>query len=111
ATFGRPERVTACACERNDEVTLPQLLHLLNGTGIVDKVRSPACRLAGWLKEQRTDEAIIDEMFLLTVSRPPPPPEWTAIRNELAKRTDGREEVFRDVLWALCNSKEFIFDH
>src|SRR5262249_37764828 len=29
--FGRSDRVTACACERSDDVTLPQLLHLRNG--------------------------------------------------------------------------------
>jgi hypothetical protein len=32
--FGRSDRVTACACERKGEVTLPQLLHLQNGDEI-----------------------------------------------------------------------------
>src|SRR5262249_27461493 len=44
--FGRSDRVTACACERNGEVTLPQLLHLMNGESVIQKVASPQGRLA-----------------------------------------------------------------
>ena len=56
--FGRSERVTACACERSGEVTMPQLLHLQNGDerGAED----PRRRRAGWrqlLKEKKTDDA------------------------------------------------------
>src|SRR5207248_3765109 len=32
--FGRSDRNTSCACDRNDEVTVPQLLHLHNAEGI-----------------------------------------------------------------------------
>ncbi len=38
--FGRSERVTACACERNGEVTMPQLLHLQNGESVVQRIRA-----------------------------------------------------------------------
>jgi hypothetical protein len=51
--FGRSERVTACACERNGEVTMPQLLHLQNGEEVVQKVRSADGRLAKWLSWTR----------------------------------------------------------
>ncbi|NDA67815.1 MAG: DUF1553 domain-containing protein, partial [Verrucomicrobia bacterium] len=50
--FGRSERVTACACERNGDVTLPQLLHLNNGEDLGKKIKAPDGRLARW---QRTD--------------------------------------------------------
>ena len=43
--FGRSERTTACACERRGEVTLPQLLHLQNGEGVLSKIKSPEGRL------------------------------------------------------------------
>ena len=38
--FGRSERLTACACERNSEVTLPQLLHMNGGTTIGQKLNA-----------------------------------------------------------------------
>jgi len=108
--FGRSERVTACACERSGEVTMPQLLHLLNGEDIVQKVRSGDGRLAALLKEKKTDAQVTEELFLATLSRPPSGKETEAVTKALG---DGgtRDEVFRDLFWALLNSKEFTFNH
>src|SRR5262249_29542978 len=108
--FGRPERVTACACERSGDVTMPQLLHLQNGDAVVRKIRSSDGRLAKMLKENKSDAEIVEELFLLTLSRPATDVAKGAVRTELA---DGgnREEVLRDLFWALLNSKEFSFNH
>jgi hypothetical protein len=107
--FGKSERVTACACERNGEVTMPQLLHLQNGDSILQKIKSPSGRLAGLLKEKKGDTEVAQELFLATLSRSPNAAEQAAVAKALA---DGaREEVFRDLFWALVNSKEFCFNH
>src|SRR5205085_1226701 len=37
-TFGRPERVSACECERQHEPSVAQVLHLLNAPGIQAKL-------------------------------------------------------------------------
>jgi hypothetical protein len=108
--FGRPERVTACACERSGDVTMPQLLHLQNGESIVQKVRSDDGRLAGWLKAYKDPVALTDEMFLTTVGRLPTADERKAVAAALAEG-DSRDEVFRDLFWALLNSKTFAFNH
>jgi len=63
--------VTACACERNGEVTLPQLLHLTNGGDVQDKVKSAEGRLTKRLKTEKDDQKVIDEVFLATVSKLP----------------------------------------
>jgi hypothetical protein len=107
--FGRSERVTACACERNGDVTMPQLLHLQNGASVVDKVRAGDGRLAKLLKAGKLDAEIIEELFLATLSRPPSAPERDACRKALAE--GARDEVYRDLFWALLNSKEFAFNH
>ena len=105
--FGRSERVTACACERSGEVTLPQVLHLQNGETVVQKIASGQGRLARLLK--KTDDEVRDELFLATRSRLPSEAEKAAVKKALA---DGeRGEVFRDLFWALLNSKEFSFNH
>lgn len=108
--FGRSERVTACACERNGEVTMPQLLHLQNGVSVVQKIHSGDGRLAQRIKARRPDFEIIEEMFLASLSRPPSEKEQAAIRQALADG-GGKDEVFRDLFWALLNSKEFSFNH
>jgi Protein of unknown function (DUF1553) len=109
--FGRPERVTACACERNDEITLTQLLHLENGEDVLRKVRDADGRLERLLAAKRGDDEIIDELFLATLSRFPGDSERLAARRSLRESPNERAEVFRDLFWALLNSKEFSFNH
>jgi hypothetical protein len=108
--FGKSERVTACACERNGEVTMPQLLHLENGDSVVQKIASPQGRLAGWLKAKRPDAEVIEEMFLDTLSRPPTAAERETVSRSL-DTAGNREEFYRDLFWALLNAKEFAFNH
>jgi len=107
--FGRSERVTACACERSGEVTMPQLLHLQNGDSVVKKVRAADGRLGKLLTTKASDDEIIEELYLATLCQKPNPAVAAAVKKSLAE--DKREEVFRDLFWALLNSKEFAFNH
>ncbi len=108
--FGRSDRVTACACERNGEVTLPQLLHLQNGEGMLNKISSAEGRLAPLLKATADDAVVLEELFLAALGRRPAAAEVSAVRQALAAG-DGRADVFGDLFWALLNSKEFAFNH
>jgi hypothetical protein len=108
--FGRSERVTACACERNGEVTLAQLLHLQNGDSVVQKIRTPEGRLAVLLKSKKDTPALIEDLFLVTLCRPPSKEQVRAVERALAEG-ESKEAVLRDLFWALLNSKEFAFNH
>jgi Protein of unknown function (DUF1553) len=108
--FGRSDRVTACACERNGDVTMPQLLHLQNGEDVVQKIHSADGKLAAWIKAIPDSDKLTDEIFLSTVSRLPMPNERNAVRDAMATG-DSKDEVFRDLFWALLNSKNFAFNH
>ena len=55
-------------------------------------------------------DKLIDELFLATLSRLPTADESRAVKKLLADG-DPKEEVFRDLFWALLNSKEFAFNH
>jgi len=106
--FGRSDRVTACACERRGDVTLPQLLHLQNGEELRKKLNASDSRLKTLLK--LPDNArVTEEIFLIALSRPPTNDEKAAIQSALA--AGAREEVFADLFWALLNTKEFAFNH
>lgn len=107
--FGRSERTTACACERRGEVTLPQLLHLQNGEGVLSKIKSPEGRLTPLLSAQSSDAQVVEELFLVCLSRLPTAEDQETVRLALAAG-DPRDEVFRDLFWALLNSKEFAFN-
>lgn len=111
--FGRNERITACACERNNEVTLPQLLHLIGGESLQQKIASGEGRLAELLRSKRPDGEVVEELYLATLGRAPRPEERDLIANHLQRTgaSSSREELFRDVFWALLNAKEFSFNH
>lgn len=108
--FGRSERVTACACERSGDVTLPQLLHLHNGEDMSKKLASNESRLAAILKAEKTPEGIANQIFVTTLARKPSAKETETLAKALAE-AEKPEEVYRDLFWAILNTKEFAFNH
>jgi hypothetical protein len=109
--FGRSDRVTACACERKGEVTLPQLLHLHNGDEIQLQIAAADGRLSAILKDA-DDRTATDALFALSMQRKAADAEFAAIRPQLAAGTPPeRAAAFADVFWALLNTKEFAFNH
>ena len=108
--FGSSDRVTACACERVGEVTLPQLLNLQNGDGLTNKIGHVDHALMRLLKREPDDAKVTEELFLRTFARRPTTDERAAVTAALASG-DPREVVYRDVFWALLNAKEFVFNH
>lgn len=107
--FGRSERVTACACEREGEVTLPQLLHLQNNVEIQAKIRNPKGALKTALGKNTPPLEIAQTLHQSALGRPMEPKVTKILEKELV--SNKPEEVLADLLWALLNSKEFAFQH
>lgn len=108
--FGRSERVTACACERSGDVTLPQLLHLQCGDGLAQKFEDPVGRLKQIMNSFPDDKSAVEQIYLATLSRFPTIEEQASITAAF-EGNEQREEAFRDLFWALLNTKEFAFNH
>jgi hypothetical protein len=108
--FGRPPRTTACDCERAMDPALPQKLYLMADPALLTKLRAPQNRLKKLLTEKRDDNAALDELFLATLARLPGAEERAAFAEDRAGKKD-RQSAFADVLWALVNTNEFIFNH
>jgi hypothetical protein len=108
--FGRPPRTAACDCERAMEPALPQKLYLMTDTNVLDKIKSPQGRLQQLLKNNLTDDQILEEMFLATLSRLPTDSDRNTFA-EHRQRVQDRNAAFTDVLWALINTREFILNH
>lgn len=110
--FGRSERLTACACERNNEVTLPQTLHMRGGDTTIERVNHPDSLVNRLIKKGMSDRAIVEELFMASLSRLPRAPEWERINKHLERaRTTDRPDALRDIFWAVLNAKEFSFNH
>jgi hypothetical protein len=107
--FGRPQRESACECERKTELSLPQALNLINGKTISDAVADPSGRLAKALVAGISDRALIEDMYLATLSRLPTPSELDQGITYL-RAGRQRSSQAQDLLWALVNSKAFLYN-
>jgi hypothetical protein len=118
--FGRPDSASACECERQQDASLAQSLHLLNAKDIQDKLAADSGRAALLAADPRGDDDKIRELYAWAFSRSPDAGELNLAQSHLAKKIkdkDGKEvsipkrQAFEDILWALVNTKEFLFNH
>jgi hypothetical protein len=108
--FGRPARAMACECERDPDTALGQALHLVGGSTVDAKVRHDAGRAARLAASTLTPEAIADELFLAILSRRPTAAEEAAVVKRITAAASRRSAI-EDVLHALVNHPEFLFQH
>ncbi len=109
--FGRPDATTACECERSQEATLAQSLHLLNSKEVQAKLASDASRPAAMAASSQDPSELIEELYLAALSRKPSEQELATATSYLADRRDRMRQAYEDLVWAIINSKEFLFNH
>ena len=109
-TFGRPRRTSTCECDRMNRLDLSQVLHLANGEAIHGKVTAAGGRVAKLLASQADNAAIIDELYLATLSRLPTGAEREAA-GKYIESVASRKEAIEDLLWTLLNCSEFVMNH
>lgn len=111
-TFGRNDREITCECERSDQPSLIQVLHLANGDAVNDRLASSESIVEKLLAEKADDARIVEEAILATLSRPPTEPEKAGFLAMLGSTGEGdRRAAIEDLFWALMTSREFLFQH
>lgn len=109
--FGRPNASAECPCERDAKPSVVQALHLMNSSKLQARLVDKQGRAARLAKSTLTPEQIVEDLYLATFSRLPTPEEQTIAAQLIAKAGDARQQVIEDVMWALLNSAEFVFNH
>ncbi|MGV3607895.1 MAG: DUF1549 domain-containing protein [Planctomycetaceae bacterium] len=120
--FGRPENESVCECERIQSASLAQSLHLMNAADIKGKLAVANGRSQKLAKAESPLEDRIREVYRVAFSREPRPQEMKVALEYFADaRVDSNgnpldparaaQENFQDLLWALINTKEFLFNH
>jgi hypothetical protein len=108
--FGKPQRESACECERVGQANLAQSLHLLNSNEIQGKI-SGGSRIAAWMNDkEKSDSDKMTELFLTCYSRPPTADEMEIALKHIEAKKDKKKEAYEDLMWALLNTKEFLFN-
>ncbi len=112
-SFGRPDRVQTCDCERTNEPSMAQALHIANGDTMNKKLAEKDNRVATLLAAGKPDAAIVEEVYLLCLSRAPTTGEREAVLKVLAgaKSADEKRLALEDIFWGLMSSREFLFNH
>jgi hypothetical protein len=116
--FGRPARESSCECERRSDLSLPQALNLVNGKAISDAVADGEGRVTKAILSGRSDREIVQELYLASLGRQATTAELEnatrylqASSSDAAEQMRGRAERAQDLLWALVNSKAFLYNH
>ncbi len=101
STFGRLNREVIC--ERDQQPDIVQTLHLISGDTIHKK-------LAKWQPDPAlSDEQQLNRIFLMSLAHYPGADQRERVLAKL--KTKDRREVFQDLLWAILNSKAFLYNH
>jgi hypothetical protein len=92
------------------EPALPQTLFRMSDPAMIAKFGDANGRSAKLAKTKKTDEELVEELFLAALTRKPGAEEKEAALSHL-KGAKTRSEGITDLLWALVNTREFILNH
>ncbi len=110
--FGQPQGETACECERSQDASLAQSLHLLNSQDVQGKISAGGGRAAKLAADKsRSHEEKITELYLCAFSRLPDKNELQTAVKYISREGADVKASYEDIVWALLNSKEFLFNH
>ena len=109
--FGRPSRDTGLQSERNNDVSVDQIMYLLNSSEVQKKIKS-----SPWLREllktaKGNPRAITNSLYLILLSREPTRPELNLAVAYFNEGKRQKRQSTEDLCWALINSKEFLYRH
>jgi hypothetical protein len=109
--FGRPSRDTGLESDRSTEPTSGQRLHLLNSRDVLQRIQR-----SGLYRRKRDGGGLMRRdpiawAYLCLLSRPPTAEEREAVTRYAQTQKLAPRDVGIDIVWALLNSKEFLYRH
>jgi hypothetical protein len=111
-SFGRPDRIITCECERTAAPSMSQALHIANGDTLNQKLKAKNNRIEQLLAAKAPNEKIVEDLYLAALSRYPSADEKAKLLALLAEAKDAaRREAVEDLFWGVLSSKEFLFNH
>ncbi|HYH65007.1 MAG TPA: DUF1549 domain-containing protein [Urbifossiella sp.] len=109
---GRPQRISACECERVNEASLAMSLHLLNSNDVQDRIARAGGRADVLSRDPRPDAEKVEELFLLAHARRPTAEQLRVAVDHITRATTpaAKKQAYENIVWALLNSKAFLFN-
>ncbi len=109
--FGRPDPNQDPPCERMTESTVVQSLHLMNAENLYGKVASDKGSVAklGAMKDEPA--VLVAKLYRLVYGRDPSDNETKYAVSLFGKEGRSRRAVIEDLMWAMLNTPEFVFQN
>jgi hypothetical protein len=107
-TFAKPRRTSVCECERSPDANLAQALHTLNGDTLAKKIADKNGFVTQQLNTKPDHDELVRQLYLNALCRLPTEAELDYSR-QLLLESATPQEAYEDLLWALINSKQFLF--
>ncbi len=108
--FGRPNASADCPCERDVKGSVVQALHLMNSNNLQAKIGSAEGRAKKLADGKLSEREIITELYLATYNRRPVEEEMKIALVAFSAKDATRKTATEDLMWALINSAEFVFN-
>lgn len=108
--FGRPNASSDPPCERDSRLSVVQSLHFMNSPKLHRRIASAEGRARRLAASTAPPEEIVRELYLVAYGRLPAPAELEAATAPFKAEGAKRQAAVEDVMWALLNSPEFLFN-
>jgi len=108
--FGRQDPNQDPPCERTLDTTIVQSLHLMNSNTLAKKVASDGSRADELAKSDKTPAQIVEEVYLALYARRPNADELQTGTSLFAEPNTNRRQATEDLMWAMINTPEFVFE-
>ena len=111
--LGRCDRTASCETPAASLGGLPQKLHLFNGALLNARIGSPDGRLEQLISAGSSPIDVVEEFYLVALSRHPTEAERQHWKQEIGETTAGEEhhEFLEDFVWGLLTCAEFVTNH
>ncbi len=110
-SFGLPNSSENCPAERDDRPSMVQALHLMNSNALQAKLADKSGRAARLGQADKPSGEVVDELYLALYSRWPSDQEKQIAIESIEAGAGKRQQAVEDLIWALINSAEFVFNH
>ena len=110
-SFGLPNSSENCPVERDDRPSMVQALHLMNSDKLQAKLADKNGRAAKLAQAAKPIDEVVNELYLALYSRWPSDEEKRIALESLEVGSPKRQQAVEDLIWALINSAEFVFNH
>ena len=96
--------------EGRPKPSLGQALHQLVGSTFTENISQDGGRIDQFIESGASDREIIEELYLLSLTRLPTPEEESGLVTMISEYA-SRRQALEDLLWALLSSQEFSNNH